>query len=249
MNQKRDYYEVLGVAREASDQEIKSAYRRLAMQHHPDRNPDKQKEAEEKFKEITEAYSVLADQQKRAAYDHFGHAAVGGAGGGAPDFNSTIFSDFEDIFGDLFGFGDAFGRTGRGRSRNAGGIDLRYDLEISLEEAATGLETKIKIPRWEACNSSSTERAPSREASRSAAPPAEGVGNFGTSRDSHRYSHLPAMPGVRPGDSGDVRRVQGRRPRKHGAGVGLADSARRQRWHPAAGGWRGWRGHSWQRSR
>ncbi|MGA2988290.1 MAG: molecular chaperone DnaJ, partial [Terriglobia bacterium] len=149
MKQKRDYYEVMGVAREAPDQEIKTAYRRLAMQHHPDRNPDRKEESEERFKEITEAYSVLADPQKRAAYDRFGHAAVGG--GGAPDFNSTIFSDFEDIFGDLFGFGDVFGRTGRGRSRSAGGIDLRYDLEITLEEAAAGLQTKIKIPRWEAC--------------------------------------------------------------------------------------------------
>jgi molecular chaperone DnaJ len=152
LKQKRDYYEVLGVTREAAEQEIKSAYRRLALQHHPDRNPGNQEEAGEKFKEITEAYSVLADPQKRSAYDRFGHAAVGGAGGGAPDFNSTIFSDFEDIFGNLFGFGDVFGRTGRGRSRSAGGTDLRYDLEISLEEAATGLDTKIKIPRWEACN-------------------------------------------------------------------------------------------------
>jgi molecular chaperone DnaJ len=151
LKQKRDYYEVLGVTREASDQEVKSAYRRLALQHHPDRNPESKEESEEKFKEITEAYSVLADQQKRAVYDRYGHAAVGGAGGGGPDFNSSIFSDFEDIFGDLFGFGDAFGRAGRSRGRNQGGMDLRYDLEISLEEAATGLETKIKIPRWEAC--------------------------------------------------------------------------------------------------
>lgn len=149
MKQKRDYYEVLGVSREASDQEIKTAYRRLAMQHHPDRNPDNKEESEEKFKEITEAYSVLADAQKRAAYDRFGHAGV--AGGVAPDFSSTIFSDFEDIFGDLFGFGDVFGRSSRGRSRSAGGIDLRYDLEITLEEAAVGLQTKIKIPRWEVC--------------------------------------------------------------------------------------------------
>jgi len=153
VKQKRDYYEVLGVSREASDQEIKSAYRRLAMQHHPDRNPSSQEESEEKFKEITEAYTVIADPQKRATYDRFGHAGLGNMGGGSPDFNSTIFSDFEDIFGDLFGFGDVFGRSGRGRgrSRSAGGIDLRYDLEISLEEAAKGLETKIKIPRWEAC--------------------------------------------------------------------------------------------------
>jgi molecular chaperone DnaJ len=149
LKQKRDYYEVMGVTRESSEQEIKSAYRRLALQHHPDRNPDNKEEAEEKFKGITEAYSVLADPQKRAAYDRYGHAGLGG-GGGAPDFNSTIFSDFEDIFGDLFGFGDVFGRASRGRARG-GGIDLRYDLELSLEEAAMGLQTKIKIPRWEAC--------------------------------------------------------------------------------------------------
>jgi molecular chaperone DnaJ len=151
LNNKRDYYEVLDVTREASEQEIKTAYRRLAMQHHPDRNPERQAESEEKFKELTEAYSVLADPQKRAAYDRFGHAGV--SGGGAPDFGSGIFSDFEDIFGDLFGFGDIFGRTGRARTRSAGGVDLRYDLEITLEEAATGLQTKIKIPRWEACDS------------------------------------------------------------------------------------------------
>ncbi len=151
MPEKRDYYEVLGIGREASEAELKSAYRRLAMQHHPDRNPTNQDAAAEKFKEITEAYSVLADPQKRAAYDRYGHAAVGGGAAWSPDFSSTIFSDFEDIFGDLFGFGDVFGRGARGRSRSAGGVDLRYDLTISLEEAAAGLETKIKIPRWEAC--------------------------------------------------------------------------------------------------
>jgi len=151
LKQKRDYYEVLGIGREASDQEIKSAYRRLAMQHHPDRNPESQEEAEEKFKEITEAYSVLADAQKRAVYDRYGHTAASGGAGWSPDFTSTIFSDFEDIFGDLFGFGDAFGRSGRTRGRTPGGIDLRYDLEIGLEEAAAGMETKIKIPRWESC--------------------------------------------------------------------------------------------------
>lgn len=153
MNHKRDYYEVLGVGRSASEQEVKSAYRKLALQFHPDRNPDNKEEAEEKFKEITEAYSVLADPQKRAAYDHHGHAGVAGAGGPAPDFSSTIFADFEDIFGDFFGFGDLFGR-GRGRrSRAERGADLRYDLEVSFEEAAAGLDTKIKIPRWEACSS------------------------------------------------------------------------------------------------
>jgi molecular chaperone DnaJ len=151
LNNKRDYYEVLGIDRRASDQEIKSAYRKLAMQHHPDRNPDNKEEAEEKFKEITEAYSVLADSQKRATYNQFGHAGVNSTGGWSPDFSSTIFSDFEDLFGDFFGLG-GFGRGTHQRRRASRGADLRYDLEISLEEAARGLETKIKIPRSETCS-------------------------------------------------------------------------------------------------
>ncbi len=142
---------MLGVNREASDQTIKSAYRKLAMQYHPDRNPDNKEESEEKFKEITEAYSVLADSQKRSAYNQFGHAGVSSTGGWNPDVTSTIFSDFEDLFGDFFGFG-GFGRGTRQRRRAARGNDLRYDLEISLEEAARGLETKIKIPRSESCS-------------------------------------------------------------------------------------------------
>lgn len=150
-NHKRDYYEVLSVQRNCSEQELKSAYRKLALQYHPDRNPDNQQEAEEKFKEITEAYSVLADPQKRAVYDRYGHAGLGGAGGFTPDFSSTIFTDFEDILQDFFGFGDLFG-GGRGRrTRAARGADLRYDLELKFEEAAEGLETKIKIARWESC--------------------------------------------------------------------------------------------------
>jgi molecular chaperone DnaJ len=151
LNNKRDYYEVLGIDRQASEQEIKSAYRKLAMQHHPDRNPENKEEAEEKFKEITEAYSVLADSQKRAAYNQFGPPGVSSTGGWSPDFSSTIFSDFEDLFGDFFGFG-GFGRGTHQRRRASRGADLRYDLEISLEEAARGLETKIKIPRSETCS-------------------------------------------------------------------------------------------------
>ncbi|PYV34787.1 MAG: molecular chaperone DnaJ [Acidobacteria bacterium] len=148
MSPKRDYYAVLGVGRDAGLPEIKSAYRKLALQYHPDRNPEKAEEATERFKEITEAYSVLADAEKRAVYDRFGHAGVGAS---APDFSSTIFSDFEDIFGDFFGFGDIFGQRRGRRSRAERGADLRYDMEISFEEAATGLDTKIKIPRWESC--------------------------------------------------------------------------------------------------
>src|SRR2546427_10595895 len=114
-NGKRDYYEVLGVTRGASDQEIKSAYRKLALQFHPDRNPNNP-DAEEKFKEASEAYAVLADGEKRALYDRFGHAGVGSVGGGG-GFDGTIFQDFSDIFGDFFGVGDIFGRGFRRRCR------------------------------------------------------------------------------------------------------------------------------------
>jgi len=152
LSQKRDFYVTLGVGRNASEQEIKSAYRKLALQFHPDRNPDNPQAAGEKFKEITEAYSILIDPQKRAAFDRFGHAGVAGAGGFTPDFSSTIFADFEDIFGDFFGLGDIFGRRQGQRSRSERGADLRYDLDISFEEAANGLESKIKFPRWEACS-------------------------------------------------------------------------------------------------
>jgi molecular chaperone DnaJ len=144
---KRDYYEVLGVSKTAGDQEIKSAYRKLALKYHPDRNPG-DKAAEESFKEAAEAYAVLADAEKRTAYDRLGHAGVG-AGMGAGGFDPTIFSDFNDIFGnlgDLFGFGG--GRRHGGPQR---GADLRYDIEIAFEDSARGLETTIQIPRQEAC--------------------------------------------------------------------------------------------------
>ena len=147
---KRDYYEVLGVERGASDQTIKSAYRKLALKFHPDRNPGDHK-AEESFKEAAEAYSVLADREKRGLYDRFGHAGVSGSGGAG--FDPSVFVGFEDILGslgDVFGFGDIFG----GRRRRGGpqrGSDLRYDLEIAFEEAAVGTETSIQIPREETC--------------------------------------------------------------------------------------------------
>jgi len=149
---KRDYYEILGVTRTATEIEIKKAYRKLAIKHHPDKNPDNA-EAEEKFKEAAEAYSVLSDSEKRAAYDRFGHAGVGsGAGFGA---GGAGFTNIEDIF-DLFGFGDMFGqrggRAGGGRTAAQRGADLRYDLEITLEEAANGIEEKLHIPRLEVCD-------------------------------------------------------------------------------------------------
>ena len=139
MNGKRDYYEVLGVSRNASEQEIKSAYRKLALQYHPDRNPGNH-QAEEQFKEAAEAYAVLSDAQKRAAYDRFGHAGVGSsASGGFGGFDPNVFADFSDILGDLFGFGDMFGSGRRGgANRVQRGADLRYDLEIGFEEAAFG---------------------------------------------------------------------------------------------------------------
>jgi len=147
---KRDYYEVIGVSRTATEQEIKSAYRKLALKYHPDRNPG-DKEAEERFKEAAEAYAVLADGEKRQMYDRFGHAGVGSAGAGG--FDPNVFTGFEDILGglgDVFGFGDIFG-GGRRRGGPQRGADLRYDLEISFDEAAKGSETSIQIPRQEAC--------------------------------------------------------------------------------------------------
>jgi len=146
-SEKRDFYEVLGVPRNASEQEIKSAYRKLALAHHPDKNPG-DKSAEDRFKEAAEAYSVLGDPDKRRRYDTFGHAGVGSAGGGG--FDPTIFADFGDILEGFFGFGDLFGRRRGGPRR---GADLRYDLELTLEEAAFGTETHIQVARVENCQS------------------------------------------------------------------------------------------------
>jgi molecular chaperone DnaJ len=147
-NTKRDYYEILGVERGASEQEIKSAYRKLAMQHHPDRNPG-DAAAEERFKEASEAYSVLADGDKRAAYDRFGHAGVNAAGSG---FDETVFHDFHDILGDFFGF-DLFSGRGGGqrRSRVQRGADLREDLSLEFEEAVFGTEATVNVRRHETC--------------------------------------------------------------------------------------------------
>jgi molecular chaperone DnaJ len=148
---KRDYYEVLAVERTSSADEIKSAYRKSALKWHPDRNPENKSTAEEKFRECTEAYSVLSDPQKRSAYDRFGHAGVAGMGGDS-GFNSSIFEGFQDIFGDFFGFEDLFngGRRG-GQGRAQRGADLRYDMTLAFEDAVTGVTTKIKIPRQEFC--------------------------------------------------------------------------------------------------
>ncbi len=149
---KRDYYEVLSVSRTCTEQELKSAYRRLAVKYHPDKNPG-DATAEEKFKEAAEAYSVLSDAEQRRRYDRFGHAGVSSSAG-AGNWGAPGFGGIEDILGDLFGFGDVFGggRGGARRSAAQRGADLRYDLEITLEEAAEGMTAQLRIPRLETCD-------------------------------------------------------------------------------------------------
>ena len=194
---KRDYYEVLGVNRDASDEDIKKAYRKLAMKHHPDRNPDNPK-AEEQFKEAKEAYEVLSDPQKRPAYDQYGHAGVdpqagmgpGGAGMGG-------FADaFSDIFGDIFGGG---GQRGGGRSNVYRGADLRYNLEVSLEDAARGTETRIRIPTMaecETCDGSGAKKGSEPKT----CPTCGGQARCACSRASSRSSR-PAPSAMEPANS------------------------------------------------
>src|SRR5210317_882539 len=145
---KRDYYEVLGVSKSTDEKDIKKAYRRVAMKYHPDRNPD-DPDADSKFKEATEAYDILMDEEKRAAYDRFGHAGVDPSmGGGAGGFGGGNFSDiFGDVFGDIFGGGGG----GRGRGGPQRGSDLRYTLDISLEDAVKGTTAEIRVPTLSAC--------------------------------------------------------------------------------------------------
>lgn len=150
---KPDYYDLLGVARDASADQVKSAYRKAALKWHPDRHAERKPEAEENFRQASEAYSVLSDPQKRSVYDRYGHEGLGNRGIDASGFNSSIFDEFQDIFGEMFGFEQVFGgggRRGRG-SRGQRGADLRYDMSLSFEDAAAGVSTKIRIARRENC--------------------------------------------------------------------------------------------------
>ncbi len=151
---KGDYYEILSVTRDATADQIKSAYRKAALKWHPDRNPENKADAEHRFREASEAYSVLSDPQKRATYDRYGHAGLSGQVFDASNFGS-IFEEFQDVFGEMFGFQDIFGggaRRGRsGRARAQRGADMRYDLKLSFEDAAAGVKTRLKVGRMEEC--------------------------------------------------------------------------------------------------
>jgi len=185
---KRDYYEILGVERNASKDELKKAYRKLAMQYHPDRNPDN-KEAEEKFKEAAEAYEVLTDEDKKARYDRFGHDGVRGSGFGNQGFSDVndIFSHFSDIFGGMGGstiFDDFFGgsqrsRGGKGRSHGTAGSDLRVTLKLTLEEIAAGASKKIKIKKYIKCDSCNGSGAEDSSSTKSC-PTCHGTGEVKT---------------------------------------------------------------------
>ena len=178
----------MAVSRTASEGELKSAYRKLAMQYHPDRNPNNP-DAEERFKEVTEAYAVLADSEKRSLYDRFGHAGVGGAASPGAGFDGTPFQDFGEIFGEFFGFGDVLGGSGRRRSRVQRGADLREDLTIEFEQAAFGTETRVMVRRHEACEDCHGSGAAPGRGPRPAVP-ATAAGKSGISR---AFSALRAL--------------------------------------------------------
>ena len=225
---KRDYYEVLSVVKTASDGEIKTAYRKLAMQYHPDRNPNNPS-AEDKFKECSEAYAVLSDADKRAAYDRFGHQAVSGAGGnpfagGSPFGGGVQQGDLGDIFGDLFGemFNMGGQRSGRA-SRAQRGRDLKFDMTLTFEEAVFGVEREIKIRRMdlcETCHGSGSEGSKQPETCQQCG----GRGQIRTQQGFFsRCTHLPSVLGHGPGHPQPVPHLQRRHPcaeGAHGSGQG-----------------------------
>jgi molecular chaperone DnaJ len=184
MTTKRDYYEVLGVERNASDAELKKAYRKLALKFHPDKNPG-DKQAEEQFKEAAEAYEVLHDSQKRQIYDQYGHQGLEGSGFSGFGGFEDIFSSFGDIFEDFFGFGG--GR--RSRSRANRGSDLRYDMQLSFMEAAFGTEKEIDVEKAEACSLNVTGQEPHRVLASRPVPTAAEAGRWEEARD-----FLPSVP-------------------------------------------------------
>ncbi len=206
MPSKRDYYEILGLTKDASADDIKKAYRKLAMKYHPDKNKDKPKEAEEKFKELSEAYEVLADQEKRTRYDQYGHAGVESTfrQGGFDWSDFTHFEDISDIFGGFSGFG--FGGSifdqffgGRHKSGPQEGHSLRYDIEISLEEAAKGIEKELKIPHSVQCTTCSGQGAKSEDIK--VCPTCKGAGQVqrGQKRGNTSFvsiSHCPTCRGA-----------------------------------------------------
>lgn len=196
---RRDHYEVLGVEREATLDQIKSAYRKAALQHHPDRNPG-DREAESRFKEAAEAYAVLADPTRRARYDRFGHEGVGPSQG----FDPTAFSDFEDLFGGLFGELFGFDRRG-GRAAGARGQDLRFDLELDFEEAVLGTETQIRVPHRETCPTCHGTRA----ASPSDIVPCGTCRGSGQQRYSQGFFTIARTCGVCQGQGKTIRKLCG----------------------------------------
>ena len=228
---KRDYYEVLGVTRTCTEVELKAAFRKLAMQHHPDRNPG-DADCEHKFKELNEAYDVLKDGDKRAAYDRFGHAAFeqGGMGGGAHGFGADFASTFSDIFEDLFGMGGGR-RGGRGAGRERGS-DLRYNMEISLEEAFAGKTAQIRIPTsvtCEACSGSGAKAGTQAEDLRDLRRRRQDPACAGLL---HARAHLPGLPGPRPGDRRSLPVLRRRRPRHARAHAFGQYPGRRRGRHP-----------------
>ena len=209
VSSKRDYYEVLEVRREANDQELKTAYRRLALKYHPDKNPGDHR-AEERFKELNEAYQVLSQAELRERYDRFGHAGVGAGAAAGAGFGQG-FPGFEDLF-DMFGMGDIFGGRTRRRAGPRRGSDLRYDIELTLEEAATGLKTRFACRGWKLAKPvAGPAAAEGSQPVRCSA--CAGSGQVRISRDSSRSAGLAPLSRRREGDQRRVPRMPRRGPR------------------------------------